>query len=71
MPKKKRAKKVRTKKADGFFKKIGGKLKTHTHPLPLCSGSTHDTECDSLNKELTCKQVSIRGKKFALCVHLR
>jgi len=67
--KKKASKKI--KKAGGGLKKLKEKLTTHKHPLPTCEGDTHDSECASMNKEVSCRKVSIGGKKFALCIHLK
>jgi hypothetical protein len=67
----KRAKKAKAKKAGGLFANLKKKVTTHTHPLPTCEGDTHDPECATKKKELSCNQVSVGGKSFALCVHLR
>jgi hypothetical protein len=75
MPKKKKTKKKKAskkvKKARGLVDKLKKKLETHKHPLPVCKGDTHDSECETMNTEVSCKKVSIAGKKFALCVHLK
>jgi len=72
MPKKKKkAKKTKAKKAGGFFQKLRQKITTHTHPLPTCEGDTHDAECATKKRMLSCNQVSVGGEKFALCTHLR
>lgn len=48
----------------------GQKPKVHLHPLPRCSDRQHGAGCDGKGIELSCNQVTVLGKKFAVCTHL-
>jgi hypothetical protein len=70
MPKKKKKAKVK-KAGGGFFQMLRKKVTMHTHPLPTCEGDTHDPECATKKKMLTCNQVTVGGESVAVCTHLR
>jgi len=43
----------------------------HIHNAPKCSGDYHDPSCKGKKDEITCNQVTIFGKKVAVCTHQR
>ena len=70
--KKTRAKKRRTKKRGGRLAgALKSKLRVHGHELPICEGNSHHASCADKQRMLSCTQVTILGKSFAVCTHLR
>jgi len=46
-------------------------VKVHIHALPRCKGEDHDASCANKPLEVSCNQVSIFGKKIAVCTHTK
>jgi hypothetical protein len=70
--KKARAKRPRTKKRGlRLAGALKSRLRVHGHDLPTCAGNSHHASCVDKERMLSCNQVTILGKSFAVCTHLR